>query len=128
MKLSFAISTLTLLLLASCESEGRAPGQAGSDSKFVGGPCMNNTECEFLLCQPGPLTPGGTCTSSCSRDQDCSAGSSCAVTENGWYCLVNCASNADCRTDYSCQQLVKAPAPTSEEQEPSFVSVCFGAL
>ena len=127
MKLSLATSVLALLLLSACGDEGRAPGQAGSDSKFVGGPCLNDTECEFTLCESSFLTPGGTCTSSCSQESHCSSGASCAATVNGWYCLVNCTSDADCRTNYFCQEVAKAPPP-AEGQEPSLVNVCLGGF
>ena len=116
---------LVVLLAAAC-GDDRAPGQAGSDSKFVGGPCADNFECEFTLCQNTPTTPGGTCTSSCSRNEHCSSGSSCVVTTLGWICLVDCSSDADCRTDYSCQSFETAPPP--DEGEAPTTDVCAGAL
>jgi hypothetical protein len=120
-------SVALLVVLASACGDDRAPGQAGSDSKFVGGPCAENVECEFTLCQSTRDTPGGTCTSSCSSDADCSSGSACVATDFGWYCLVSCTSDADCRTDYSCQRFTRAPPP-SEGQQPSFTNVCSGDL
>lgn len=122
-----AASALIILFASACGDDGRAPGEAGSSSKFVGGPCMNGFECEFTLCQSGSIAPGGTCTSSCFGDSNCSSGSSCVATNLGWICLVDCESDDDCRTDYSCQVLERAP-PAREEEEPSFTNACAGAL
>ena len=128
MKPVFLVAMTVFVTLAlACGGDERPPGEAGSASKFVGGPCMNNSECEFTLCQDGRIAPGGTCTSSCAGDSNCSAGSSCIATILGWVCLVNCNSDADCRTDYACEQLTKAPPP-SGDQEPSFTNACIGAL
>lgn len=103
------------LLAPACDDDARPPGQAGSDSPFVGGTCGEATECEFLLCQNGPETPGGMCTLSCGTSQNCSAGSSCVRTSSGWLCFVDCTSDADCRTDqYRCQPVAEAPAPTQQ--------------
>ena len=128
MKLALVVgSALVFVLASSCGDSGRAPGEAGSTSSFVGGTCLNGSECEFTLCQTGPIAPGGTCTSSCFGDSNCSSGSSCAATDLGWICLVDCSSDDDCRTDYSCQEITRAPPP-EEGEEATFVNVCAGAL
>jgi hypothetical protein len=98
----------------SCDKDGRPPGQAGSDSPFVGGPCMENTECEFGLCQEASELPGNACTISCGSSQNCSSGSSCVRLSVGWVCLVDCTSDADCRTQYECRPVAEAPPPAPE--------------
>ena len=69
---------------------------------------MNNTECDALLCQSGALFPGGTCTISCGNSGNCPSGSSCAETEVGWLCAVDCTEDVQCRTNYPCTTLVEA--------------------
>jgi len=87
---------------------------------------MNGSECEFGLCQQGAQTPGGVCTISCGGSGNCSSGSSCVVLDFGWLCMVDCTSDTDCRTDYSCQDIESAPPP-SDGTEPMTTRVCLGA-
>ena len=97
-----------LLLVAACGDDGRPAGTAGSDSTVTGGPCMNNTECDYLLCQQGTEFPGGVCTISCGNSGQCASGSSCAELAAGWLCLVDCMSDTDCRDQWGCQPVTEA--------------------
>lgn len=119
------IALLTgILIVASC-GDDRPAGKAGNDSSLVGGTCMNRTECDELLCQTGPRFPGNVCTISCGNSGMCPQGSSCAALDQGWICLVSCATSEDCRTDWECLPVVEAPPPLSGES-PTLVNVCIG--
>ena len=96
-----------LSLLLGC-GDDRPPGTAGNDSTLVGGPCMNNSECDQGLCEMGPTFPGGMCTSSCGETNQCPSGSSCGELESGWVCLVDCMADTDCRTQWFCQPVIEA--------------------
>lgn len=124
MKSFCVVSTVLLgLLFAVGCGDDRPPGMAGNDSSFVGGPCMNNTECDQRLCEMGTDFPGGMCTISCGNSGQCPQGSSCAELATGWVCLVNCVSTADCRTDYVCEPVTEAGTNGG-----SMVTVCIGAV
>jgi hypothetical protein len=100
--------------------DGRPPGTAGNDSSLVGGPCMNNTECDERLCQMGDRFPGGVCTISCGSSGHCPQRSSCAELSSGWICLVDCTTGTDCRTGWGCESVPEAGT------NGSLVSVCIG--
>jgi hypothetical protein len=110
-------------LLSSCGDEGRPPGMAGNDSTLVGGPCMNNDDCDERLCESGAAFPGGVCTISCGESNNCPSGSSCAeLADEGWICLVDCTTGADCREQWTCESVIEAGTNGS-----SMVSVCVGS-
>ena len=113
-----------LFALSSCGDSGRPDGLASNDSSLVGGPCLNNSECDLLLCQGAPIAPGGTCTISCGSSNSCPSGSSCVVTTLGWLCLLDCVQTDDCRSNYECQQEELAPPP--ETGRGPTTSVCIG--
>ncbi|KPK14716.1 MAG: hypothetical protein AMJ62_11925 [Myxococcales bacterium SG8_38] len=115
---------LAFLSIAGC-GDDRPPGMAGNESSLVGGPCAVRTECDELLCQMGNRFPGGVCTISCGDTSMCPRGSSCAASNQGWICLVDCATSEDCRTGWECEAVVEAPPPQSGES-PNLVSVCIG--
>lgn len=94
-------------LFVGCGEE-RPPGTAGNESTLVGGPCMNNSECDQGLCEMGPAFPGAMCTTSCGETNQCPSGSSCGELESGWVCLVDCMTDIDCRTQWSCQAVIEA--------------------
>ncbi len=114
---------LGLVLCYGCGDDGRPAGTAGNDSTLVGGPCMNNTECDNGLCQSGAAFPGSVCTLSCGGSNNCPSGSSCAELESGWICLVNCIATTDCREQWSCESIIEAGT-----NGDSTVSVCIGSV
>lgn len=120
-RFSFASVLLISIAWGSGCGDSRPPGTAGNDSSLVGGPCMENLDCDQRLCQTGPRFPEGVCTISCGDSGQCPQGSSCAELAAGWLCLVACQSTADCRTDYACEPLTEAG--TSGD---SSVLVCIG--
>ena len=70
-------------------------------------------------------------STTCSGNDDCPAGQVCdegiCQDVGGDDDPIPCTSDGDCRTDYSCQRLTRAPPP-SEGQQPSFTNVCSGEL
>ena len=101
--------------------DGGPPGTAGNDSTLVGGPCMNDSECDQRLCEESGRFPGGTCTISCGNSGQCPQRSSCGELESGWVCLVNCLDTPECREGYVCEAVVEAGT-----NQGSMVSVCIG--
>lgn len=101
--------------------DSSSQGTAGNDSSFVGGPCMNDSECDQRLCEDGFRFPGGTCTISCGNSGQCPAGSMCGELESGWVCLVRCQDTLDCRQGYVCEPIVEAAT-----NQASSVSACLG--
>ncbi|MEM7139101.1 MAG: hypothetical protein AAF500_21185 [Myxococcota bacterium] len=113
---------LTVLLAVAC-GDGRFPGTAGNESALVGGPCMDNSDCDFQLCESFDNLPGGICTLSCENDNDCPSGSSCAGLETGWVCLLNCESTSDCREQWTCEAVAR---PQTGEEDPGSFQGCIG--
>ena len=82
----------------------------------IGRPCTTDNECMFgttkkcwkqnILEEPGNLaTPGGYCTTQCTKDDDCAGQGICVSVAAGQpkYCLQKCASSNVCRhPDYAC--------------------------
>ncbi len=122
MKSFVSVSALTAILLSGGCGDDRPPGTAGNDSSLVGGPCMNNSECDQGLCQDGSRFPGGTCALSCGNSGDCPQGSSCGELSSGWVCLVSCVSTPDCRTDYFCEPVTEAGT-----NQTSTLMLCIGS-
>ena len=102
--------------------DDRAPGTAGNDSSLVGGPCIDDLDCDQRLCESGDQFPDGICTVSCGESRHCPQGSSCAELTTGWVCLVNCVNTADCRTGYACE-----PVTEAGRNGGSTATVCIGA-
>ena len=116
-----SIALLTVTFSMGC-GDSRPPGTAGNDSSLVGGPCVENIDCDERLCQSDTQLPDGTCTISCGDSGDCPQGASCAELTSGWVCLVNCANAADCRTGYAC-----TPVTEAGTNGDSTVTVCIGS-
>ena len=114
---------LALFLFSGCGDDGRPGGTAGNESGLVGGPCINDNDCEQRLCQSGSAFPGNICTLSCGGSNNCPSGSSCAELDRGWICLVDCMDMADCREQWSCQSVIEAGTNGA-----SMVSVCLGSV
>ena len=114
---------LALVLGSGCGDDGRPAGTAGNDSALVGGPCINDNDCEQRLCQSGSAFPGNVCTLSCGASNNCPSGSSCAELDRGWICLVDCMDTADCREQWSCESVTEAGTNGA-----SMVSVCIGSV
>jgi len=102
--------------------DSRPAGTAGNDSSLVGGPCVNNIDCDERLCEIANQFPDGVCTISCGESGHCPQGSSCAELTSGWVCLVNCVNTAECRTGYACQPVTEAGTDGG-----STVTVCIGS-
>ncbi len=101
--------------------DSRPAGTAGNDSSLVGGPCVENIDCDERLCENNIQLPDGICTISCGNSGDCPQGSSCAELTSGWVCLVNCVHTPDCRAGYACQPVTEAGTNGG-----STVPVCIG--
>jgi hypothetical protein len=82
---------LALTPLAACGSN-HDDGYAGAG--VVGAACSHNSDCAER-CVGGKDYPGGMCTVSCSRDDQCPAGTMC-IDDSGGICAVGCAGNPDC--------------------------------
>ena len=123
MRFPFAFLSLlgALFLLIGCGDDGRPSGPVGNDSTFVGGACMDASECDNGLCQSGVRFPGSICTLSCGGSGGCPSGSSCAELDTGWVCLVNCMVSEECREQWVCEPVIEAGTNGN-----STVSVCIG--
>ena len=121
---SLSIVAMVLITVTSWMGCGdsRPAGTAGSDSSLVGGPCVDNLDCDERLCEIDNRFPDGVCTISCGESGHCPQGSSCAELPIGWVCIVNCVSAADCRTGYACQPVTEAGT-----NDGSTVTVCIGS-
>ena len=84
-------------------------GDVGGDgSGEMGDACTDNRDCgSGLYCETDSFT-GGYCTASCDAGApDCPRGSTCfdIGTESSYQiCFLDCDTNADCRTDYVCDE------------------------
>ena len=116
---SMALTTVTSSI--GC-GDSRPAGTAGNDSSLVGGPCVDNIDCDQRLCEIRDGFPDGICTISCGDSGQCPQGSSCAELMSGWVCLVSCANTTDCRTGYACESVTEAGTNGG-----STVTVCIGA-
>jgi hypothetical protein len=74
-------------------------GCTGAD----GDPCSEHLECLSGICLPLEEWgwPGGYCSGFCDLDEDCLGGGVCAWAR----CHDPCATSAECRPDYTCQDL-----------------------
>ena len=78
----------------------------GTDPPNVGGTCTGTaTGCDMnLTCDTS--VPGGYCTTSCTTSgstEQCPEGAVCdAVAGTALNCVKICSTNADCRSDLSC--------------------------
>lgn len=93
--LMMIVLTLGLTGLAAC-GDG-----VGNDGDLVGGPCIDNGDCEER-CLSGGDYPQGTCTVSCATDRDCPDGTYC-IEEGGGTCMLGCSLPSDCRGGYTCK-------------------------
>jgi len=118
--LTVAAALIAITPLTSC-GDSRPSGTAGNDSSLVGGPCMENADCDDRLCQPGTRFPDGLCTISCGTSGQCPRASYCGELNTGWVCLVDCATSTDCRTGYVCEPVTEAGTNGG-----SSVTVCIG--
>jgi hypothetical protein len=75
---------------AGCGDDGVGPG-----SPLVGGRCVVDRDCD-RRCLTGGDFPGGYCSASCTRDDDCPRGAVC-VDKQGGVCLLSCGHHDDCR-------------------------------
>lgn len=85
-------------------------------------------------CDPG-LTcvsdaPGGYCSKSCARHEDCGADAYCYATESyGSVCLAACERDDDCRQGYTCQGdpglTVCYPAPDGDVPQGNYTNASF---
>jgi hypothetical protein len=73
----------------------------GNKGRTVGGPCVDQRDCEFR-CQLGGDFPQGTCVVPCNTDDDCPSDTHCINTDGG-ICLLACSVPADCRGGYNCE-------------------------
>lgn len=82
------------LVLAAC-------GGVGNEGEVVGGPCTTDNDCDKRCLTSGDF-PGGTCSLTCAKHEDCPSGSRC-VSEEGGVCLLECSEPGDCRGGYTCK-------------------------
>jgi hypothetical protein len=109
-------ATLSALLLAAACSGGE---DVGVDGDVVGGPCAAADDCaDGSTCITSGDFPGGQCSVACSSDAQCPDGTRCISNKSG-VCLLSCASAADCRGDYKCED-------ESLESGDGSVLVCSG--
>lgn len=95
--------TVSFLVIAA--AVGGCGSEVGNDGDVVGGGCVVSSECApQSVCRTGESWPGGYCANGCDSDEDCLDGSRC-VAEEGGICVVECASDAECRSEdesYAC--------------------------
>ena len=88
----------TFFLLVGCGDDGVA---VGNDGTLVGASCQSTADCDER-CLSGGDFPQGTCTASCSTDDDCPGGTFC-IEDEGGVCLLGCDLPSDCRGGYTCK-------------------------
>jgi hypothetical protein len=107
-------SSLSILLviglsaLFGCHQCGHGGG-IGHLGELVGGPCLDNGDCDDF-CLEGGRYPNGTCSVECDDDGDCPDGTWC-VDHDGGVCLLGCDHDDDCRGGYDCQDLDRRGSP-----------------
>ena len=100
----WGLALMSIVGLFGCRSA------VGSDGSLVGGFCDVSSQCELpARCLTGTAWPNGYCSQSCDSNEDCPGGAVCSEAEGGT-CLVECTSDANCRTDatigvYACAEL-----------------------
>jgi hypothetical protein len=78
-----------------------ACGGVGNSGAIVGGPCTTDADCDKRCLTSGDF-PGGTCSMTCGKHDDCPGGSKC-VDKEGGVCLLECELPEDCRGGYTCK-------------------------
>jgi hypothetical protein len=78
---------VALLLPAGCGDDGV--------SAELGARCGSHADCANRCLLPSDEWPGGFCTRSCSRSEECPSGSGCADEEGG-VCLFFCRDDREC--------------------------------
>jgi hypothetical protein len=66
------------------------------DDRVLGASCTQQGDCRFTCAGPSSDFPGGLCTVSCTRDDQCPRGGALCIDKGGGVCLFTCASDADC--------------------------------
>jgi hypothetical protein len=82
----------------------------------MGDPCTSEKDCAGQLCLNRTQLPGGYCSKGCTVTDanTCPAGSTCfanGADVNVPSCFRTCIRNEDCRTGYTCQNVVGSAAP-----------------
>lgn len=94
MKTNALVPLLLVLSLVACRNT-------------VGSDCQTNSDCGGgdFFCSTNQ--PGGYCTQSCARANDCPAGSVCLFVDGDTrsFCFETCQSWRDCRTGYQCNPM-----------------------
>ncbi len=82
-----------------------------------GDPCVNDGDCgghgaKCLTSAKGVSFLGGYCTTSCANNTACPGGTSCAVYDDGSWCLKSCPPS-NCRDGYTCCKAQSVCAPSN---------------
>src|SRR6266542_1934297 len=82
-----------------------------------GDPCVNDGDCDghgakCLTSAKGVSFPGGYCTTSCANNTACPSGTTCAVYDDGSWCLKSCPPS-NCRDGYTCCKAQSVCAPSN---------------
>lgn len=98
-----------------------APACADSDvDRTLGARCERTNDCDERCLLPSRNTPGGFCSLSCSKNDDCPGDSVC-VDRDGGICLVQCKLDANCDflgTGWYCEEL--------DGKDVMKVTACYG--
>ncbi len=78
---------VVLALLGACEVDEVSPE--------LGAACGSTLDCTFLCLPDGDDFPGGFCSKTCARDDECPAAARC-VDKEGGVCLFECRDDRDC--------------------------------
>ena len=115
-----ALPALVLLLAVAASG----CGVDSEVSRELGARCDGLDDCSDR-CLTGEGFPGGLCSRSCDRDDDCPTGASCVELQGG-VCLYACRDDVGCEflgDGWACQL-----EPERGGQEGSEVLVCLGPV
>jgi hypothetical protein len=87
-------------------------------ARQTGEPCQDKTECQGGLCIQEHVRDeptgwkGGTCSGTCTADQDCGTGKVCRTLDDENHCLQGCQRANQCRNGYVCHPTWGACIPS----------------
>ncbi len=89
------VALLALIVAVSALLFGLAGCSSPRISRQLGGACTSIDDCAQRCLADQSKYPGGFCTTSCTKDDDCPSDAVCAKAEGG-VCLFSCRDNRDC--------------------------------